>query len=382
MIRSIKELINVSPAIDIDHSVVNKDSKTGLVPLKNNFTKTLFLFNVPVRLAPQQGLAALVVASSLDPLVTEVYLLDRQIRLQANTPFNMLSMTGQDSIYLLADKAKQPRLIKLDQTISLEPATESLQVQAIYDFRSTLTLSKHEEILYTSNYYQVLIASDGALEVHEGHKKHLVNRNDCYILAPYSKASIQPSNRASVRYLSICLNFNQAIQELVGRVHSLNNAELKALVKAQELAQQENPRMEWLKFYCQYLFLSLASGGEATVKSDTTIMQANHDHELLEEMIAYIQDNIETKHEVSDLVEHFDLSRSTIQGLFNHYLGQSPKDYINDVRMEKSKQLIRNSQMNLSQISEKLGFGSIQYFSRAFKKKYKITPSHYAKTVH
>ena len=84
---------------------------------------------------------------------------------------------------------------------------------------------------------------------------------------------------------------------------------------------------------------------------------------------------------MSDLVEHFSLSRSTIQSLFNKYANTTPKNYINTIRLNRSKQMIQETQMTLSQIADYLGYGSIQYFSRAFSKEFGLSPSSYAKSI-
>ncbi len=51
------------------------------------------------------------------------------------------------------------------------------------------------------------------------------------------------------------------------------------------------------------------------------------------------------------------------------------------MKIDAAKQLIRTEQMNFTQISEKLGYSSIHYFSRQFKKVTGMTPSEYASSI-
>ena len=51
------------------------------------------------------------------------------------------------------------------------------------------------------------------------------------------------------------------------------------------------------------------------------------------------------------------------------------------MKVEAAKELIRTEQMNFTQISEKLGYTSIHYFSRQFKKVTGMTPSEYASSI-
>lgn len=51
------------------------------------------------------------------------------------------------------------------------------------------------------------------------------------------------------------------------------------------------------------------------------------------------------------------------------------------MKIDAAKQLIRTNHLNFTQISEKLGYTSIHYFSRQFKKLTGMTPSEYASSV-
>ena len=58
-----------------------------------------------------------------------------------------------------------------------------------------------------------------------------------------------------------------------------------------------------------------------------------------------------------------------------------PLRYHMYLRMQKAKSLIRNTNLTVSEISELLGFSTVQYFSFAFKKAEGITPSEYRVTA-
>jgi AraC-like DNA-binding protein len=49
------------------------------------------------------------------------------------------------------------------------------------------------------------------------------------------------------------------------------------------------------------------------------------------------------------------------------------------VRMQQAKTYIANSDMSISEISEKVGFANIEHFSRVFKKNMGISPQKYRK---
>ena len=82
---------------------------------------------------------------------------------------------------------------------------------------------------------------------------------------------------------------------------------------------------------------------------------------------------------IEEICHKFFMSRSSLQALFKMYLHSSPKSYLLNIKLQKSKELIRENQYTISEIADMLGFSSIHYFSRLFKKYYDVSPSEYAK---
>ncbi|WP_338552821.1 AraC family transcriptional regulator [Paenibacillus sp. KS-LC4] len=64
---------------------------------------------------------------------------------------------------------------------------------------------------------------------------------------------------------------------------------------------------------------------------------------------------------------------------FKHWVGQSPIDYLNSIRINKAKEQLLYSNLRIKEIAEKVGFEDEFYFSRKFKKAAGITPKQYAK---
>ena len=67
--------------------------------------------------------------------------------------------------------------------------------------------------------------------------------------------------------------------------------------------------------------------------------------------------------------------------MFKNSIDQSPKKYINDKKLERSCQMLLENRYTISEISLRLGYTSIHYFSRQFKKVSGMTPSEYASSI-
>lgn len=80
-----------------------------------------------------------------------------------------------------------------------------------------------------------------------------------------------------------------------------------------------------------------------------------------------INRNYRERISLEQLSRHCNLGTSRLSELFRCALGMSPVQYINELKIKKASQLLTYSDMNISQISEYLGFSSVHYFSRFFK---------------
>ncbi len=89
--------------------------------------------------------------------------------------------------------------------------------------------------------------------------------------------------------------------------------------------------------------------------------------------------NCHTDRDISldDLSEMFNISKYHLIRLFNKVFSISPIHYHQMIRIEKAKKMIQFSNASITEISEKLGFGCINSFSRTFKKMEGVPPTFY-----
>ena len=95
----------------------------------------------------------------------------------------------------------------------------------------------------------------------------------------------------------------------------------------------------------------------------------------------FVQEHVEEKLTVPVVAERIGVSASYLTALFHKHLQLSPGEYIRRIKLGRSKQLIREGQMNFTQISESLQYSTVHHFSRQFKQMFGMTPTDYAKSV-
>jgi AraC-type DNA-binding domain-containing proteins len=99
---------------------------------------------------------------------------------------------------------------------------------------------------------------------------------------------------------------------------------------------------------------------------------------LINDVKAYLKENFSSPNINSELIaDVFKLSPGYLGKLFSDAAGCSIVDYINDIRLSKAAELLKNGSLFVNQISKRCGFADRTYFATLFKKKYGLTPKAY-----
>lgn len=104
--------------------------------------------------------------------------------------------------------------------------------------------------------------------------------------------------------------------------------------------------------------------------------------DLMGSVMNYIHEKyLEADLSVNTIMDKFDISSSYFSRIFNEFTGNSFPDYINNLRLEKAKEILsRNTEKEISEIGYSVGYRSNTYFASSFKKRYGITPSEFRKS--
>ena len=98
---------------------------------------------------------------------------------------------------------------------------------------------------------------------------------------------------------------------------------------------------------------------------------------LYVKMIDYISENYHHQITMQTLSEHLNFSVSTLSHVFKKNCSKSLPEFIESLRLNEAKRLLRESSTAITEISSLLGFCSSNYFSTVFKKHFGITPRQY-----
>ena len=97
--------------------------------------------------------------------------------------------------------------------------------------------------------------------------------------------------------------------------------------------------------------------------------------------ITYIKEHYKEKISLTDIAEALNFSISHLSRCFKKETGESVVSYINRIRMEQAKKLMKEGKLSLNEISLEIGVPNYNYFYTMFKETFGISPSDYTKKL-
>ena len=102
------------------------------------------------------------------------------------------------------------------------------------------------------------------------------------------------------------------------------------------------------------------------------------DEKLIERAVRYVDEHMSsTDLSVEDLAAELGMSRVHLYKRLKQITGKTPIEFIRVLRLKRAAQLLRESQLNISEIAYRCGFNNPKYFSRHFKDEFGVLPSVY-----
>ena len=139
---------------------------------------------------------------------------------------------------------------------------------------------------------------------------------------------------------------------------------------------------QFIKISLEWLLLSIIRNNTAKqTTAPVSLIKENSQNEVFDKIVKYMEDNIGKQLLLSEICRDNLVGRSYLQKLFREKTGGGAIDYFNRLKINAAKRMIRESSGNFTEISMKLGYNSIHYFSRQFKSMTGMTLSEYASSV-
>lgn len=106
----------------------------------------------------------------------------------------------------------------------------------------------------------------------------------------------------------------------------------------------------------------------------------NNESRLISKAKFILHESINNPITLEEVAKELPMGYSKFRKLFKSMCGVSPNQYHLNLRLDKAKELLTTTNLNINEIADQTGFDSIFYFSRLFKKKNGVAPKFYRDT--
>lgn len=144
----------------------------------------------------------------------------------------------------------------------------------------------------------------------------------------------------------------------------------------QELQLCRDDYQEMLEIHLRQIFIMLHRYLKASVKIENGMIAEEIDKSML-----YFNEHYNENICIEEYAASRHMSTSWFIRNFKQYTNATPMQYILSIRISNAESLLKNTEYNLTEISNIIGYENPLYFSRIFKKQKGLSPSEYRKNI-
>ncbi len=309
------------------------------------------------------------------------FYLDKLVRIQPGIQFSVRPYQGQSSVEIGCEGSWQEVGKQAAAQVQMKPRFSIGQIFTLF------YQEKERGFIFPGEAhepYELTYVDKGSMHSVADGVDVVLNQGDLVIYAPnqwhmqYADPEVSPS------FVTIVFDLAQgSLDSLVNRKLVLPQAAVAPLHKLlKETDQMDEYSEDMMICTLQMLLLTLLRDQKTpeSMKLRTT-NSFNSENEIIRRAQQFITSHVREKLSVPLVAKYVEVSPSYLTALFRKNLQISPGEYIRRIKLQESKQMIREDNCNFTEIAAALHYSTVHHFSRQFKEKFGITPTEYAKSV-
>lgn len=353
-----------------------------ILTVQNEKLIYFFQANVDVYIQAAEGITALIVTNDIESGKFDEFVVHRVVKINKGVYFNFIPLGGTSKLELAFLPNTNINTIFYKGEYQRHRIRPTVRVNELIAYFYNVRGSNYFFPGETDAHWEFTFVDSGKLSTSVEGQTYEMTSNQMMVYAP-NQFHDQKTFDEATSYLTVIVDLTISEKDrtiITNRIFDLDR-DSKQVLDSFLRTNEEITTIDYDKMMLaiEKIVINLISQETRPMqKAANTPMQQKFEDELINEILLYINENIYSPLNVEDLCEHFAISRSSLQSLFRNYVYIAPKEYISNMKLEKSKVLIKESKYTISEISSILGFSSIHYFSRRFKQRFDMNPTDYA----
>ncbi|MCS7460612.1 AraC family transcriptional regulator [Paenibacillus doosanensis] len=281
----------------------------------------------------------------------------------------------------------------LNQTIAIE----SLITMYYFEFGKNYVFSGERH-----DFWEIVYVDKGEVEVLADSRRHILGQGTIIFHKPNEFHSFYAHKDTAPNLIVVTFDCrSEAMKYFEDRVISLGDTErnlLAQIVKEGAEAfyfpfryplfsiRRDDALIgseQLIKLYLETLLIRLLRRNrpESAKPVLSSASREKDNQNLTVRIIQFLEEHADGNPTLEEISASLHIAKTRLKDIFKKETGYSIKEYFAKLKIEKAKQLIRGESSSMTEIARQLGFSSVHYFSKAYKKATGMSPTEYSRTV-
>jgi len=243
-------------------------------------------------------------------------------------------------------------------------------------------LPGQNSLLHIREHYTLYIVLEGRGIFHTGGASYAVQRNRCILVYPDASVSWEADKKAPWTYAYFAFNGARVDEYLYSCGLSLADPAIRLSQKhaiRQILSEMLNVdgSLTGAGIRQQGLFFLLMAELITHADREQLPLVQNSETRYAKQAINIMELNYSEDIRIADIASELGLERSYFCRLFKRVTGMSPSAFLLNLRINRARTLLTNSDCTIEQIAKSVGYREPKVFSKIFKKINRLSPSSY-----
>ena len=260
------------------------------------------------------------------------------------------------------------------------------------------------------DFWELVYVDAGEIEVIAGETHYILSQGQCILHSPLEYHNVIARGRFASVFITSFECFSSGIHLLTQqRILELNKIQKRLVAAVFEEGRQayQGPfdiigrpvltrskhatygAEQMVKTCLEQLIISLvrsctehaAPHGGAELSDSRSAAPLQNRTRIIDTVLAILAENLDGELSLDAVCQRAAFSRSYLERLFYEEMHCGIKQYFTQMKVDRAKELISEQVYTFTEIASMLGFNSIHYFSRTFKKHTGMTPTQYRQSI-
>ena len=224
-------------------------------------------------------------------------------------------------------------------------------------------------------YSGLVVTLSGTANFSLNGEKYALHKGSVMHAGPGMKIEIEPTSTVPFQYIVVHYKTLESKMDFHHKHFLIETGEQNKInYFTQQLIQYEKIPGDINQLKCRTIFLKLIETVLVCAKMQTSSNVVDH-------AITYMAENYAQPISIAEIAEKVGCERRKLAYLFDKQIGMSPIQFLTEIRLKQSREILRRTTIPIKEIAEMVGYQDAFYYCRVFKKQYGITPSDYRKQL-